>query len=346
MPARLFRTDLDRMASEILVHRDQETGGSLFGAWSHTGKPLIYAVSGPGPGAQHNRTSFFPCPDHMAHLGGLLFQGAGLQHIGEWHSHHRLGLAEPSHGDIRTVWSGMEEHGLRRFVLAIGNITGPNLCPQVPIGFWLFDADTRTHTPLPVEHWRGRSPIADSQRVLSETWTRRDALAMGRGRWQVQAPRPTLQRVSGRNWYAAPKVSRALAQTLQDLTSHPAVEGRPRLKPLGDVLELTASVAGTEVRWTLENGFPHVPPRLHWGGVPTVEPWDARSGVRGQLDRLMNPPVRPWGHAAPAAQPAADQHPSPHRRSGGHRWQRARWNDHRIRRTYGRRHAHDSQDDR
>ena len=87
----------------------------------------------------------------MAHLGGLLFQGAGLQHIGEWHSHHRLGLAEPSHGDLRTVWSGMEEPGLRRFVLAIGNITGPNLCPQVPIGFWLFDADTRTHPPLPVD---------------------------------------------------------------------------------------------------------------------------------------------------------------------------------------------------
>ena len=35
----------------------------------------------------------------MERLGGLLFSRAGLQHIGEWHSHHRLGLAEPSGGE-------------------------------------------------------------------------------------------------------------------------------------------------------------------------------------------------------------------------------------------------------
>jgi hypothetical protein len=346
MPARLFRTDLDRMASEVLVHRDQETGGSLFGAWSHTGQPLIYAVSGPGPGARHGVASFFPSPDHMAHLGGLLFSRAGLQHIGEWHSHHRLGLAEPSGGDIRTVWSGMEEHGLRRFVLAIANIEGPHLCPQVPVGFWLFDADTGRHTELPVEHWRGRSPIADSQRMLAETWSRRDALTMGRGRWQVRAPRPTLQKVQGTAWYAGPLVKRVLAATLRDLTAHPAVQGRPTLKPAGDTLELTATIAGTEARWTLTRGFPSVAPALRWGGVPTVEPWHAETGVVGQLDGMLAAPVRD-----PARDASPDRTEPPRRsasplRAFSARLQRPRWGHARARRAYGVRHLPDPEDNR
>ena len=45
MPARLFRPDLDRIAAEVLVHRNQETGGSLFGAWSHPGPPPIYPLA-------------------------------------------------------------------------------------------------------------------------------------------------------------------------------------------------------------------------------------------------------------------------------------------------------------
>ena len=296
MPARLFRTDLDLMATEILVHRDQETGGSLFGAWSHAGQPLIYAVSGPGPGARHGATSFFPCPDHMERLGGRLFSSVGLQHIGEWHSHHRLGLAEPSHGDIRTVWTGMQEHGLRRFVLAIGNITGPSMCLQVPIGFWLFDADTGRHTQLPVETWRGRSPIVRDQGIVSETWTRRNAIRVGRGRWAVHAPEPAprLQRVAGGAWYAEQHVQQALATSIRELTSHPAVDDRPKMRPVGDTLELTATVRGTPVRWTLGRGFPRRPPRLEWNGVPTVEPWDPERGVSGQLDRLLAPPVREW----------------------------------------------------
>lgn len=344
MPARLFRTDLDRIAAEVLVHRNQETGGSLFGAWSHTGQPLIYAVSGPGPGARHGVASFFPSPDHMERLGGLLFSRAGLQHIGEWHSHHRLGLAEPSGGDIHTVWSGMQEHGLRRFVLAIGNITGAQFCPQVPIGFWLFDADTGTHTKLAVEHWRGRSPIADSQRVLSETWSRRDALSLGRGRWQVQEPQPRLRKVEGTAWYAHPVAKHALATTLRDLTAHPAVDDRPRLKPQGDTLELTATIDGREACWTLTRGFPNQAPRLRWDGVPTVEPWDPARGVCGQVDRLRVPPVRETAVAASPLPGEPRRNPAPPLRSTASRWQRARRNSGLLRRSYGARHL--PEDDR
>ena len=46
----------------------------------------------------------------------------GLQHIGEWHSHHKLGLAKPSRHDSNTVVKALYTYQLVRFLLVIGNI--------------------------------------------------------------------------------------------------------------------------------------------------------------------------------------------------------------------------------
>ena len=45
--------------------------------------------------------------DYLEMVGGILVHEFGLQHIGEWHSHHQLGLAHPSGHDARTIYDNM-----------------------------------------------------------------------------------------------------------------------------------------------------------------------------------------------------------------------------------------------
>lgn len=45
-------------------------------------------------------------------------------HIGEWHSHHTLGLDRPSGHDANTMQKSINRHHLNRFLLCIGNCRG------------------------------------------------------------------------------------------------------------------------------------------------------------------------------------------------------------------------------
>ena len=51
----------------------------------------------------------------------MLVHHYGLQHIGEWHSHHKLGLAQPSGHDASTMADTIREKRLPQFLLCIGN---------------------------------------------------------------------------------------------------------------------------------------------------------------------------------------------------------------------------------
>ena len=52
----------------------------------------------------------------------------GLCNIGEWHSHHTLGLAEPSAGDQKTVLDHLPSVSGGRFLVFIANIAGMAYC--------------------------------------------------------------------------------------------------------------------------------------------------------------------------------------------------------------------------
>jgi hypothetical protein len=57
-------------------------------------------------------------------FAGYLTSSQGLCNIGEWHSHHTLGLAEPSYGDQQTVWNHISTVAGGRFLVFIANIRG------------------------------------------------------------------------------------------------------------------------------------------------------------------------------------------------------------------------------
>ena len=119
----VYQSELDYLSRCILDYPHIETGGQLFGYWTSAGVPVVLYAIGPGDNANHQPTFFNQDLDYLETVGGILVHEFGLQHIGEWHSHHQLGLAHPSDHDARTIYDNMLRHHLRWFLLCIGNCT-------------------------------------------------------------------------------------------------------------------------------------------------------------------------------------------------------------------------------
>ncbi len=119
----IYRSELDFVSRCILDYPNIETGGELFGFWTAGGIPVVLFAIGPGPYANHQATFFNQDIEYLERVGRRLFKEYGLLHIGEWHSHHQLGLAQPSGHDADTMSSSIENNHLGRFLMALGNCT-------------------------------------------------------------------------------------------------------------------------------------------------------------------------------------------------------------------------------
>ena len=120
----IYQSELDYISRCILDYPCIETGGQLFGFWSASGTPIVVYAIGPGRRANHQITFFNQDLEYLTTLGRVLVDKYGLQHMGEWHSHHRLGLARPSGHDADTMVNSIRKGNLGRFLLCIGNCDG------------------------------------------------------------------------------------------------------------------------------------------------------------------------------------------------------------------------------
>jgi hypothetical protein len=118
----IYQGDLDDIADRVAGYPHAETGGNLFGFWTHTGNPAVQLVLGPGPRSRHESAAFFQDVDHLRTHGASLRDAYGLQHVGDWHSHHRFDLSEPSGGDAASVHRTLSSTGFARFLLCVANI--------------------------------------------------------------------------------------------------------------------------------------------------------------------------------------------------------------------------------
>ena len=119
--AYIYKSELDFISRCILDYNNIETGGQLFGYWTSDCSPVVVYAIGPGPNANHPVAFFNQDVDYLVTIGRVLVHHYGLQHIGEWHSHHKLGLAQPSGHDASTMADTIREKQLPQFLLCIGN---------------------------------------------------------------------------------------------------------------------------------------------------------------------------------------------------------------------------------
>ncbi|KAL9971583.1 hypothetical protein ACROYT_G017762 [Oculina patagonica] len=137
----IYEKDYKELCAWVLKKPNIETGGDLFGLWADKHTAVIQLVLGPGQGCTRTSVSFYQDVNYLERVGSYLTQNEGVCHIGEWHSHHQLGLARPSGGDENTVWNNMPTYNLKRFVIFIANIRSSGQRYNVNIGCFLFETD-------------------------------------------------------------------------------------------------------------------------------------------------------------------------------------------------------------
>jgi hypothetical protein len=118
----IYQSELNFLAQCILDYPETETGCDLFGFWTHTGHPVIQYIIGPGELAKRSKITFHQDETYLKSIGNELRTKHGLQHLGNFHSHHSFKLKKPSQQDSTTVVKAMNSYQLDRFLLMIGNI--------------------------------------------------------------------------------------------------------------------------------------------------------------------------------------------------------------------------------
>lgn len=117
----IYENELDVMARFVSDYPNIETGGDLFGFWTHLGSPVIEYVLGPGKTAEHQNAAFYQESSFLKTAGGIMRDLHGLQHVGTWHSHHRIGLITPSRGDSNTMQRALDKNQFNAWLLTICN---------------------------------------------------------------------------------------------------------------------------------------------------------------------------------------------------------------------------------
>ena len=107
MVFRIYPSELEAIAFEASKYPNREVGGDLYGLWSPNGVPVIFLAVGPGKNYSASTAEYEMDIPYMKKCERFLVDTFGLYYLGDWHSHHTLGIEKPSYGDQRRVFSIM-----------------------------------------------------------------------------------------------------------------------------------------------------------------------------------------------------------------------------------------------
>ena len=147
----IYEEEYRQIENWVLQKPNIETGGDLFGLWIDKHRAVVQFVLGPGKECRRSTSSFYQDVSYLNHVGGYLVENQGLCNIGQWHSHHRLNLKEPSNGDLQTVWGNLPKLNLDSYIVFIATVEDSwKGETSVDVNCFLFELDTMTGSQLPV----------------------------------------------------------------------------------------------------------------------------------------------------------------------------------------------------
>ena len=124
-----WQSELEIIAGDAYQWGKVETGGELYGLFTHGVRPVIMFATPPGPNALHEVAHFRQDIDFFRELNRYFWENYSLQYLGSWHNHHYLNMNGPSGGDINSAHSISLRNGYRRmcqFVLTFETNPHPN----------------------------------------------------------------------------------------------------------------------------------------------------------------------------------------------------------------------------
>jgi transcriptional regulator with XRE-family HTH domain len=202
-----------------------ETGGDLFGRWHDV--PTVFLATKAGPAAQRDHAHFRLDVAYLRELSEIMASDWALRYFGDWHSHHRLGLASPSGGDRRRISSVASRNQFANMAEIIVTLDDRSTDGTVWIHPWIYDFSSRGSTPLPldIKVLPGLSPIRQiliAQKVLPEqdlhAW---EKIPLARIRIGSQATLPTVEAASDVDLTTRQKMLAKVADALQTMTGNP-----------------------------------------------------------------------------------------------------------------------------
>ena len=152
-----FAGDLQYMAGDAHSHGNIETGGGLYGLWSHSGRPVIMLATPSGPGACNETAHFAVDTDYVTRVNGQLQKRFGIQYLGNWHSHHSLGMDHPSRGDVGQIHRVAGRNNIPRMVQIVLTHEGGAI---VRVNAFIYaEAPKGPYTRCPLKILPDQSPI-------------------------------------------------------------------------------------------------------------------------------------------------------------------------------------------
>lgn len=266
MTAMIYQGELDFISRCILDYPDLETGGELFGYWTDAGVPVVLFAIGPGPKANHSPAFFNQDFDYLVSVGDLLVSRYGLQHIGEWHSHHKLGLDRPSGHDAETMFHGLRN--LSRVLLAVGNLSDGVSSLNA---FNFARATGQGYVQAAWDVKAGESPFrrtiesdAELEEMLTNPLTEQASMADLK---TVGASVGYRLPAFAADYWLKDKANHLALKEIVDAMSSESVDGRCRvLLDAAGFVHLLLDTRKGEVTVSFQRSFPFQPPTVRCGG--------------------------------------------------------------------------------
>lgn len=159
----IYESEFKLIIAEAQQYPNKETGGSLFGSYTHGGMFVIWLALGPGQKASGSGGEFQQDPSFITQCQQYLMDKYALQYIGGWHSHHRLGLKEPSRGDVDAIQQYTGRH--QRYAaleIIVTHDSHNNLDFQtVPRAYFFPDAQQGKYVEAKIIFLSGESPVRE-----------------------------------------------------------------------------------------------------------------------------------------------------------------------------------------
>jgi transcriptional regulator with XRE-family HTH domain len=213
-----WESELRAIAAEAMAW-SIETGGDLFGRWQDV--PTVLLATKAGPAAKRDHAHFRLDIDYLRTLSETMATDWAVRYLGDWHSHHRLGLSAPSGGDRRRIMSIASRNQFTNMLEIIVTLDDSRGEPIVRIHPWIYDLSSEDAAPLPlrVRVLPGLSPVRQAmiaRKTLSEqdlnVW---DTVSMNRIRIGKEAAPPTIESGSDVDSTTRERVLAQLAEALE-----------------------------------------------------------------------------------------------------------------------------------